>query len=111
MVTTLLQAQLTAFGEIVKRSLREVRLTVTWPVGKKSQSFSVVTHMVVINPRAPGGARGDNPDVPPSIAAAAGVATGTGPAGLQAPPPTQTGTPDPRAPRSIGRGPRPLIGP
>jgi len=107
LVTTLLQAQLTAFGEIVKRSLREVRLTVTWPVGKRTQSLEVVTHLVVINPRAPGGARGDSPDVPPAIAAAAGLGAGTGPAGLQAPPPTQAPGTDNARPRPPSRPPRP----
>lgn len=69
--TALLQAQLTAFGETLKQSLREMRLTVAWPAGKETRNFTVVTHLVVLNPRAPGGARGDWPDVPANMAAAA----------------------------------------
>lgn len=67
---TLMQARLTAFGEGLKQSLREMRLTVSWPSGAQGRSFTVTTHLVVLNPRAPGGARGDSPDVPPSVAPA-----------------------------------------
>ncbi len=49
-----LQAQLTIVGEQVKKGVREVRLTVSWPDGKKAESFTVVTHMVVLSPREPG---------------------------------------------------------
>lgn len=72
--TALLQAQLTSFGEALKQSLREVRLTVAWPAGKEARSFTVTTHLVVLNPKAPGGARGDWPDVPPNMAAASAAA-------------------------------------
>ena len=64
-----LQSQLTAFGETLKRSFREMRLTVSWPDGKTSHGFTVTTHLLVLNPRAPGGARGDNPEVPANLAA------------------------------------------
>jgi general secretion pathway protein I len=74
MMSQLLQTQLTAFGEKVKKSLRELHLTVSWPAGRRTHSFTVVTHLVVLNPRAPGGARGDQPDVPPSVAAATAAA-------------------------------------
>jgi hypothetical protein len=74
MFTTLLQARLTAFGEALKQSLREMRLTVSWPSGAETRSFTVTTHLVVLNPKAPGGARGDSPDVPPSMAAASAAA-------------------------------------
>jgi general secretion pathway protein I len=67
----LLQTQVTAFGETLKKSLREMRLTVSWVDGKVPREVSVTTFLVVLNPRAPGGARGDNPDVPPNLAAAA----------------------------------------
>jgi general secretion pathway protein I len=106
MLTAMLQTQLTAFGEIVKRSLREVRLTVTWPVGRRTQSFTVVTHLVVLNPRAPGGARGDNPDVPAEVATAGTLNVGTlAPGQLpgqpQGPPrPTPPGLPPPVFPGS-----------
>jgi general secretion pathway protein I len=64
-----MQAQMTAFAEVLKKSLRELRLTVTWRDGKRDQGFSVTTHLVVLNPRAPGGARGPNPDIPPNLGA------------------------------------------
>ncbi len=77
-----LQRQLTAFGESIKKSLREVRLTVAWQDGRDTHRFSVVTHMVVLNPKAPGGQRGTQPDVPPNLAAAPGGIPGAGfPAG------------------------------
>lgn len=53
-MTGLLQAQLTAFGETVKKGVREVRLTVSWPDGKREESFTVVTHLVVLAPKEPG---------------------------------------------------------
>ena len=65
-----LQSQLTAFGETLKKSFREMRLTVSWRDGNTSHDFTVTTHLLVLNPRAPGGARGDNPEVPPNLAAA-----------------------------------------
>ncbi len=71
MVTRMIQGQLTAFGELLKKSFREMRLTVSWPDGKVQRSFTVTTHLLVLNPRAPGGARGDNPEVPPNLAAQA----------------------------------------
>jgi general secretion pathway protein I len=81
-----LQMQLTAFGEQLKRSLRELRLTVSWNDGAP-RSFTVTEHLVVLNPRAPGGARGDNPDLPPTVAGAlpgtAGFAGGPGATGPQ----------------------------
>jgi general secretion pathway protein I len=68
-MTAMLQTQLTAFGEIVKKSFREMRLEVAWRDGKVPHSFTVTTHLLVLNPKAPSGARGDNPDVPASIQA------------------------------------------
>jgi general secretion pathway protein I len=62
-----LQAQLKAFAEELRRSLRELRLTVSWGTGKREEGFSVATHLVVLNPRAPGGARGASPDVPANL--------------------------------------------
>jgi hypothetical protein len=62
-----LQAQLKAFAEELRSSLRELRLTVSWGTGKREEGFSVATHLVVLNPRAPGGARGASPDVPANL--------------------------------------------
>lgn len=70
-----LQTQLAAFGETLKRSFREMRLTVSWQDGKASHGFTVTTHLLVLNPRAPGGARGDNPEVPANLAAAGALQT------------------------------------
>jgi len=67
-VTTLLKTQLTTFGEIVKRSLREMRFTISWRDGAVPRGFTVTTHLLVLNPRAPNNARGDNPEVPPNLA-------------------------------------------
>lgn len=70
MTTGMIQAQFTAFGQVVKQAIREVKLTVSWPDGKTTRkSFTVTTHLLVLNPRAPGGARGDDPDVPPNAGA------------------------------------------
>ncbi len=49
-----LQMQLTALGEQIKKGVREVRLTVSWPEGKRQSSFTVVTHLVVLAPTEPG---------------------------------------------------------
>jgi general secretion pathway protein I len=68
LLSSALQAQVTGFAEKVKRSLREMRLTVSWTSGRKAHGFTIVTHLVVLNPRAPGGARGDAPDVPAALA-------------------------------------------
>jgi hypothetical protein len=37
------------------------------------RGVTVTTHQLVLNPRAPNGARGDNPEVPPNLAAGAGL--------------------------------------
>ncbi|ACG71954.1 conserved hypothetical protein [Anaeromyxobacter sp. K] len=49
-----LNAQLTAMGEQIKKAVREVRLTVAWPEGARQDSFTVVTHLVVLAPTEPG---------------------------------------------------------
>jgi len=84
MLGGLLQAQLTTFGEEMKKSLREMRLTVSWAAGKSTHSFQVITHLAVLNPRAPGGARGDSPDVPPGLAATAAASAAARAAGAAA---------------------------
>jgi prepilin-type N-terminal cleavage/methylation domain-containing protein len=99
--TKLIQSQVTAFGETLKKSFREMRLTVAWRDGKTPHGFTVTTHLVVLNPRAPGGVRGDNPEVPANLANAltAGAAGGVaGAAGampvVPAAPGTSTGDDD-----------------
>jgi general secretion pathway protein I len=50
-MTAVLNQQLTLMGEQIKKGVREVRLTVSWPEGKTDGSFTVVTHLVVLNPK------------------------------------------------------------
>lgn len=69
-MTGLLQQQMTALGETLKKSFREARFTVAWRDGKVPHDFTVTTHLLVLNPKAPNNARGDNPEVPPNLAAA-----------------------------------------
>jgi general secretion pathway protein I len=66
-----LQTQLTAFAEELKKAVRHVVLRVSWKDGKSEHSFDVSTYMVVLNPKAPGGARGPDPDIPANLAAPA----------------------------------------
>jgi general secretion pathway protein I len=48
MIQASLQALLTQIGEQLKKAVREVRLTVSWPGGAGTESFDVVTHLVVL---------------------------------------------------------------
>jgi general secretion pathway protein I len=50
MITAGLQAQLTRVSETLKKSAREVRLTVSWQDGALTESFDVVTHLVITDP-------------------------------------------------------------
>jgi general secretion pathway protein I len=50
-LSAMVQAQLTQFGEVVKKGVRELRLTVSWDEGKSERSFTVVTHLVVLQPK------------------------------------------------------------
>ncbi len=103
----LLQSQLTAFSEELKKALRRVILTVSWKDGKQSHEFDVSTVMVVLNPRAPGGGRGPNPDYPPNLAAPVSGATRANPLVPGAPTgATGAAVPGPSAPavpRPFGR--------
>lgn len=45
-----IQTQLVALGEEIKKGVREVRLTVSWKEGASEESFTVVTHLVVLVP-------------------------------------------------------------
>ncbi len=64
-----LQTQLTAFSEELKKGVRRAVLRVSWKDGKTEHGFDVSTYMVVLNPKAPGGARTADPDIPPNLAA------------------------------------------
>jgi general secretion pathway protein I len=46
----MMQKQLTGLGEKLKSGVREVRLTIGWKDGKATESFTLVTHMVVLIP-------------------------------------------------------------
>jgi general secretion pathway protein I len=50
LITAGLQTQLTSASEKLKKSAREVRLTVSWPEGAATESFDVVTQLVVTDP-------------------------------------------------------------
>ena len=67
-----MQALLTGFGQALKSSVRELKLTVSWEDGKRLREFAVTTILVVICPKAPGGARGQAADLCPSAASSAG---------------------------------------
>lgn len=49
-LTAALQGVLGKLGEQLKRGVREVKLTVSWPEGASEESFTVITHMVVLAP-------------------------------------------------------------
>lgn len=48
----MIQQQLTGLGEKLKAGVRELRLTVAWKDGRLAESFTVVTHLVVLAPGA-----------------------------------------------------------
>ena len=48
MIQAQLQPLLAQIGEQLKKSVREVRLTVSWPSGAAVESFDVTTHLVVL---------------------------------------------------------------
>ena len=50
-IEAMVRTQCAAFGETIKKSLRELRLTVSWKDGRADEAFEVVTHLVVLQPR------------------------------------------------------------
>jgi len=46
----MIEQQLTTLGEEIKKGVRELRLTVSWVDGAATESFSVVTYLVVLTP-------------------------------------------------------------
>ncbi len=50
LLTASLQGVLTKLGDQLKRGVRQVRLTVSWPEGASTESFTVTTHLVVLAP-------------------------------------------------------------
>jgi hypothetical protein len=63
-----LQGQVKAFAEELKKGVRRASLRVSWRDGKVENGFDVSTYWVVLNPKAAGGARGPDPDIPPNLA-------------------------------------------
>jgi general secretion pathway protein I len=49
-LTGVIQTQLTKISEQLKKSAREVRLTVTWQDGAATESFDVTTQLIVTEP-------------------------------------------------------------
>lgn len=70
-----LQGQIKAFTEELKKGVRQVTLRVAWKDGKVENGFDVSTYWVVLNPKAPGGSRGQNPDIPANLAAPSSAPT------------------------------------
>ena len=50
LITTSMNSLLTRIGEQLKKSVRDVRLTVSWPDGASVESFDVATQLVVLDP-------------------------------------------------------------
>jgi len=98
---SVLQTQINAFAEELKKGVRQVTLRVSWKDGKIDQGFDVSTFWVVLNPKAPGGARGPNPDVPPNLASPAQSTRLPGVANPGQRQPVPTG---PRSRRTTGGG-------
>ena len=94
-----LQTQLTAFSEELKKGVRLAMLKISWKDGKTEHAFDISTYMVVLNPKAPGGARGPNPDIPPNLAQPAQVGR---PPGVPGAGPGQRVDPTPRNRRRGG---------
>lgn len=94
-----LQTQLTAFSEELKKGVRLAVLKISWKDGKTEHAFDISTYMVVLNPKAPGGARGPNPDIPPNLAQPARSARLPGVPGAA---PQQKAGQGPRSRRPVG---------
>lgn len=48
LLTASLQGVLAKLGDQLERGVREMKLTVSWPDGNREESFTVVTHMVIL---------------------------------------------------------------
>jgi general secretion pathway protein I len=49
-LAAMVEAKLNQFADGVKKGVRELRLTVSWKEGARDESFTVVTHLVVLQP-------------------------------------------------------------
>lgn len=61
MIKPMIEGQVNILVETMKKALREVRLTVSWSEGARTESFDVVTHLVVL---APAGQQGGDTNDP-----------------------------------------------
>jgi general secretion pathway protein I len=52
-MAAMVEQQLAGFAQTIKKGVRELRLTVSWKEGAREESFTVTTHLVVL--QAPGG--------------------------------------------------------
>jgi pantoate kinase len=80
-MTGLIQQQVQTQVTQLQQGIREVRLTITWPDGNKEDSFTVTTHMVVLNPTGTGISTG-TPVPPGQGSSSSSSATGTNPSTL-----------------------------
>jgi general secretion pathway protein I len=47
-MAAMVEQQLNGFAQTIKKGVRELRLTVSWKEGTRDESFTVVTHLVVL---------------------------------------------------------------
>jgi general secretion pathway protein I len=94
-MTGLIQQQVQGLVQQLQQGVREVRLTVTWPDGIKEDSFTVTTHLIVLNPTGTGVSNGT--PVPWGQGSAGNGTTPTG-----APGTTLPGTTAPGATPALG---------
>jgi len=57
----MIEGQVTMLVETMKKAVREVRLTVSWQEGAQTDSFDVVTHLVVLAPAGQQGGESNDP--------------------------------------------------
>jgi general secretion pathway protein I len=73
--TTIIQAQVTQLVTLIQNGVREVRLTVAWPDGKREDNISIATHFVILRPSGTGVSTGLPPGQgsPNSLGSASGT--------------------------------------
>lgn len=98
----LIQSQVQGLVQQIQQGVREVRLTVFWPEGRKEESFTVTTHFVIMNPS------GTNTGT--STPFGQGGQSGLGSTGIPGSPSTGVpGTVGSPSPTTLGAGPLPTI--
>jgi general secretion pathway protein I len=61
LATTLIQTQVMQLVTLIQNGVREVRLTVIWPDGKREDNISIATHFVILQPTGTGVSSGAPP--------------------------------------------------